>query len=64
MPGVHELKIADSATVPDAALPPPSLESCFVATLVNIPDIHCVLRLVCDNFNSHGPLAQICSEVP
>ena len=64
MTGVHEFKIANSATVPDVALPPPSLESCFVAKLVNIPDIHRVSRLALNDFNSHGPLAQTCSEVP
>jgi hypothetical protein len=34
------------------------------AKLVNIPDIHCVLRLAFDDFNSHGSLAQTYSEVP
>ena len=63
MTGVREFKITNSATVPDVALPP-FLESCFVAKLVNIPDIQCVLRLAFDNLNSHGPLAQTCSEVP
>ena len=62
MTGVHEFKIANSATVPDVALSP-SLELCFVAKLVNIPDIHRVLRLTFDNFSSHGRLTQTCSEV-
>jgi len=48
MNGVHEFKIAN----------------CFVAKLVNIPDIHCISRLAFDNFNSHGPLAQTYSEAP
>ena len=48
MTGVHEFKIAN----------------CFVAKLVNIPNIHGVSRLTFDDFNSHGPLAQTCSEVP
>ena len=48
MTGAHESKIAN----------------CFVAKLANIPDIHCVSRLAFDDFNSHGPLAQTCSEVP
>ena len=59
MTGTHECKIANSATVTDVALPPPSLESCFVvpqghffgnasaipqgALLVNNLDIHYVL---------------------
>jgi hypothetical protein len=60
MTGVHEFKIANSANVPDLALSPPSLESCVVAKLVNIPDIHCVSRLAFDDFNSHDPLAQTC----
>ena len=64
MTGVHEFKIANSATVPNVALPSPSLESCFVAKLVNIPDIHCVFRLAFDNFNSLDPLAQTYSEIP
>jgi hypothetical protein len=61
MTGIHEFKIANSATVPDVALPPPSLKSCFVAPqgrflrlllenlqgakLVNILDILCVSHL-------------------
>jgi hypothetical protein len=48
MTGVPEFKIAN----------------CFVAKLVNIPDIHCVSRLAFDDFNSPNPLAQTCSEVP
>ena len=31
MTGIYEFKIVNSAIVPDIALPPPSLESCFVA---------------------------------
>jgi hypothetical protein len=54
MTGIHELKITNSATVPDVALPPPSLESCVVAKLANIPDINCVSRLAFGNFYSHG----------
>jgi hypothetical protein len=38
MIGIHELKIAN----------------CFVAKLVNNPDINCVSRLAFDDFNSHG----------
>ena len=45
---IHELKITN----------------CFVAKLVNIPDIHCVFRLAFDNFNSLDPLAQTYSEIP
>jgi len=48
MNGVHEFKIANY----------------IVARLANIPDFHCVSRLAFDDFNSHGPLAQIYSEVP
>ena len=72
MTGVHEFTFfkisANSVNVLDFSLPTPSLESCFVAKLVNIPDIHRVSRLAFDVFlkrvNSHGPLAQTCSEVP
>jgi hypothetical protein len=38
MTGIQEFKIAN----------------CFVAKLVNIPDINCVSRLAFDDFNSHG----------
>ena len=48
MNGVHEFKVVN----------------CFVAKLVNIPDIHRISRLAFNDFNSHGPLAQTCSEVP
>jgi hypothetical protein len=48
MTGAHEFKIVN----------------CFVAKLVNIPDIHCVSRLAFDDFHSHGSLAQTYSEVP
>ena len=48
MTGVHEFKIAN----------------CFVAKLVNIPDIHRVSRLVFDDFNSHSLLAQTYSDAP
>ena len=46
MIGIQLHETANSATVPEVALPPPSLESYFVAKLENIPDIPCVLRLV------------------
>jgi hypothetical protein len=65
MTGIHEFKTANSAIIPEIALPPPSMESCFVAPqghffrlpvgnlqgakLVNIPDIHCVSRRAFDD---------------
>ena len=50
MTGIHEFKIADSATVPDG--PTSSIPGVVLrCEIVNIPDIHCVSRLALNDFN-------------
>jgi hypothetical protein len=48
MTGIHEFKIAN----------------CFVAKLVNIPDINCVSRLAFDDFNSHSCSPRLIKRFP